>query len=145
MSLIMADWTKTVLFLSFLILFIVIHRFPDVTTACCRILDINIVVRWIGLLFVLSYFVSKQQFFAEDGKLSRVMQYVGRHTLEIYMMHYFFLPQLPVMNQYFGENQNVLLELITACSISACIVAMCLLCGKIIRNSQFLGHYLFAK
>ena len=53
-----------------------------------------------GLIVVFSFFMSKEELFKSEGKfkwISQSMQYVGRHTLDIYLLHYFFLPTLPVL------------------------------------------------
>lgn len=143
-QLLLNDRIRTVLFLLFVYLLIHIHNYFDFLLLFSKVANVYI-VRWVGLLFVLSFFVSKRDYFAADGTLSRVMQYIGRHTLEIYMIHNFFLPKLPFMNQFFCGNQNTVLELLFASFIAACIIGLSLLCGIIIRNSSFLAHYLFAE
>lgn len=71
------------------------------------------------------------------------MQFVGRRTLDIYLLHYFFLPDLAVCNEFLSTNTRALLELVFGMSISLIVIAVCLLCSNILRNSDFLGHYLF--
>lgn len=143
LDLLLKDGIRTMLFLMFIYLLIHIHNFFDFLLLFSKVANVYI-VRWVGLLFVLSFFVSKKDYFAKEGRLSKLMQYIGRHTLEIYMIHSFFLPNLPFMNQYFCGNQNPMLELLCASVLAACIIGLSLLCGMIIRNSSFLSHYLFA-
>lgn len=143
LQLLLRDWIRTVLFLFFIYLLIHIHNYFDFLLLFSKVANVYI-VRWVGLLFVLSFFISKKEYFAADGTLSRLMQYIGRHTLEIYMIHSFFLPNLPFMNQFFGGNQNVMIELLCASFLAACVIGLSLMCGMIIRNSSFLAHFLFA-
>ena len=69
---------------------------------------------------------------------------IGTRTLDIYLLHYFFLPRFllayaPQLSAY----DNKLLEFIIALSIALVVVAVCLLVSYLIRLSPFLGHYLF--
>lgn len=69
------------------------------------------------------------------------MQYVGRHTLDIYLLHYFFLPTLPVLA---GVVRGVaVIELSVTLIISIIIIMITLLVSEVIRSSDFLAHYLF--
>ena len=72
------------------------------------------------------------------------LKYIGTRTLDIYLLHYFFLPRFllayaPQLSAY----DNKLLEFIIALSIALVVVAVCLLVSYFIRFSPFLGHYLF--
>ena len=76
-------------------------------------------------------------------RLSKPLQYVGTRTLDIYLLHYFFLPRfsLPYADQLKAFNsQFVEFWVILAVSL---IVLLSLLASYIIRLSPFLGHYLF--
>jgi fucose 4-O-acetylase-like acetyltransferase len=76
--------------------------------------------------------------------LSRSLQYVGTRTLDIYLLHYFFLPrflmpyavQLKVFDSHFVEFWVIL-------AVSLIVLLLSLLASYIIRLSPFLGHYLF--
>ena len=72
------------------------------------------------------------------------LKYIGTRTLDIYLLHYFFLPRFllayaPQLSAY----DNKFLEFIIALSIALVVVAVCLLVSYLIRLSPFLGHYLF--
>ena len=72
------------------------------------------------------------------------LNYIGTRTLDIYLLHYFFLPRFllayaPQLSAY----DNRLLEFIIAFAIALVVVAICLLASYIIRLNSFLGHYLF--
>ncbi len=62
----------------------------------------DIFVRYAGLLVVVGFFFSKRQYFAEDNKTSNLLQFIGRRTLDIYMLHYFFLTDLSFFKSYLG-------------------------------------------
>ena len=75
---------------------------------------------------------------------SSILKYVGTRTLDIYLLHYFFLPRFlmayaPQLQAY----DSRLLEFVVIMVISLIILVLCLITSYIIRLSPFLGHYLF--
>lgn len=75
---------------------------------------------------------------------SYILQYVGKRTLDIYLLHYFFLPRF--LMEYAPQLQaydSRLLEFVIIMVLSLIILALCLITSYIIRLSPFLGHYLF--
>ena len=75
---------------------------------------------------------------------SSFLQYVGTRTLDIYLLHYFFLPRF--LMEYAPQLQvydSRLLEFVVIMALSLIILALCLITSYIIRLSSFLGHYLF--
>ena len=75
---------------------------------------------------------------------SSIIQYVGTRTLDIYLLHYFFLPRFlmeyaPQLHAY----DSRLLEFVVIIVLSLIILAFCLITSYVIRLSPFLGHYLF--
>jgi hypothetical protein len=75
---------------------------------------------------------------------SFILKFVGTRTLDIYLLHYFFLPRF--LQSYADQLQaydNKLIEFLVAMSSALVVVGICLLVSYIIRLSPFLGHYLF--
>ena len=75
---------------------------------------------------------------------SSILQYVGTRTLDVYLLHYFFLPRF--LMDYAPQLQTYdsrLLEFVVIMALSLIILALCLITSYIIRLSPFLGHYLF--
>ena len=72
------------------------------------------------------------------------LNYIGKRTLDIYLLHYFILPRflLPYGEQLRAYESKPL-EFLVALALAVVIVAVCLLISYIIRLSPFLGHYLF--
>ena len=76
--------------------------------------------------------------------LSKPLQYVGTRTLDIYLLHYFFLPRF--LLPYAGLLQNYnnsAIEFVVILSIALLVLGVTLLASYVIRFSPFLGHYLF--
>lgn len=98
----------------------------------------------LGLILVFAYFRNYQFSFTEETRLGRILQYIGKRTLDIYLLHYFFLPRnLEPIGQFFSENVNPILEFIVSMFLSIVVVGICLLVSNIIRISPILGHWLF--
>ena len=75
---------------------------------------------------------------------SYFLQYVGKRTLDIYLLHYFFLPRF--LMEYAPQLQvydSRFLEFVVIMVLSLIILVLCLITSYIIRLSPFLGHYLF--
>lgn len=76
--------------------------------------------------------------------LSKPLQYVGTRTLDIYLLHFFFLPRfLMVYTEQLKAFDSQFLEFLVILAVSLIILMLCLLASYIIRLSPFLGHYLF--
>lgn len=52
-----------------------------------------------GIVIIFSFFRNKQDLFTKKKVLGRLLQYIGRRTLDIYLLHYFLLPH-SLSNQY---------------------------------------------
>ena len=75
---------------------------------------------------------------------STILKYVGTRTLDIYLLHYFFLPRF--LMEYAPQLQaydSRLLEFVVIMALSLFILVFCLITSYVIRLSPFLGHYLF--
>lgn len=101
-------------------------------------------VRYTGLIVIYTFFLSMSSYFSAGGQLSGVMQLVGRRTLDIYMLHYFFIPILPIcVADFFNSSENIVLQILFGGGFAVAIITLCLFVSALIRNSDFLAHYLF--
>lgn len=103
----------------------------------------SIILRYSGLFVVLSLFYRNQNYFSENGKVSRVMQYIGRHTLDIYMLHYFFIDFGGTLAGKIHSLGYLPLEFFSLGALALMNIALCLALSQCIRNSKFLAKYLF--
>lgn len=106
-------------------------------------------VRYLGLIIVYAFFRKYQDSFTHTKPLGSTLQYIGRYTLDIYVLHYFFLPNIApikefILNTYhYWNSPNIVFELFFGLGISLMVIAVCLVVSKILRTSDLLGHYLF--
>ena len=97
-----------------------------------------------GSLIVYNYFRKYQHAFVKEKAIGGVLQTIGRRTLDIYLLHYFFIPFLPQVGQILSdENRTIVLELIIGISLALCIIVLCLVISNILRTSNLLEYCLF--
>lgn len=96
-----------------------------------------------GLVVVFSFFRNKQALFSRETALGRTMQYVGRRTLDIYLIHYFLIPTGLSFVTVFEDHPMPVIELVASSLIAVIIIALSLLVSNLIRLSPWLAKWLF--
>lgn len=96
-----------------------------------------------GLVIMFSFFRNRQALFSQQTRLGRTMQYVGRRTLDIYLIHFFLLPRYLSEYTLFKDHPMPVIEFFVSSLIAIMIIAVCLLISNIIRLSPFLARFLF--
>lgn len=96
------------------------------------------ILGYTGIIIFLRYFHSIEEFLLKSvsGKLLCI---IGRHTLEIYLLHYFFLPKLAFVGTFLNKYPNIVLELLICLFISTIVICLSLLLGWLIRTNDILG------
>lgn len=96
----------------------------------------------LGITIVYKFFQKHQDSFTQEKTLGKYLQYIGRRTLDIYLLHYFLLPDLKFMGEFMGSSSTVV-GLFTNIIISLMVIIVCLIISNTIRLSPILAHYLF--
>ena len=104
-------------------------------------------MRFTGLMTLLIAFRSYRDWFDKGTAVSNCMSYVGSRTLDIYYLHYFFIPDLSFMKGFLstGAGNNIVGMLAIGLGISVIVIALCLLVSAILRSSPFLSSWLFGQ
>ena len=98
------------------------------------------------LTIVFMFFRHYSDFFSDKTALGRGLQFIGRRTLDIYLLHYFFLPKLPMVGEFFRVNRhNFILDTTAALAVALVVVAFCVITSQLLRVSPFLKKYLFGR
>lgn len=100
-------------------------------------------IGFMGLLIVYNCFRVYQNSFASTKKIGKGLQYIGKRTLDVYLIHYFFIPYLPQIRELLSVSNNVVLELVIGLGLSLIVVGLCLIVSNILRTSPILAKYLF--
>lgn len=103
----------------------------------------KILIRYFALITVVCVFFSNRSYFQKDTRCSRWMCFIGQRTLDIYMIHYFFLPDLKFMHSWIAGNSMFIIQLIIAGTLSCIIVAASLVVSSVLRKSTTLESWLF--
>ena len=98
------------------------------------------------LTMVFTFFRHYSDFCSDKTVLGRSLQFIGRRTLDIYLLHYFFLPRLPMVGEFFRVNRhNFILDTTAALAVALVVVAFCVITSQLLRVSPFLKKYLFGR
>lgn len=96
-----------------------------------------------ALLSIFVLFYKKRAYFSSSSRASKSITFIGRRTLDIYLLHYFFLPKdLSVFGNYFVNHPAPILGIVFGGMITILIVAVCLIVSEILRQSTFGGKWL---
>ncbi len=95
---------------------------------------------------VFMYFRHYQQYFTKLSVIGVSLQYIGRRTLDIYLLHYLFLPDLPHIGEYFNTHtHNFAIDTTLSIIIGLLIVGFCIITSNILRISPFFKKWLFGR
>lgn len=137
-------WTgKSVVVIAVVVCFVIIacHPHSENTIGAYLVFAFGGIL---GLTIVFTVFRSFSGYLTKDSWFGRGLQYIGTRTLDIYLLHYFFLPRfLLVYASQLSVDENRPLGFIIAMTLALAVVAVCLLVSYVIRLNAFLGHYLF--
>lgn len=121
---------------------IALHRIHGLSQVATSALTFVSGIALLTLIFAVFY--SRREYWQRSGRLSRTLQYVGGRTLDIYVIHWFLLPRLPMLREcLLPVNSNAVIELALIGSVSIGVVAACLAVSAILRTSPVLAHLLF--
>ncbi len=65
------------------------------------------VLRYLGLIMVFNVFYHSADFFNADGRISRILQFLGRRSLDLYLLHYFLLVDFQGINGGGMERSSI--------------------------------------
>jgi hypothetical protein len=103
-----------------------------------------IVYGTLGIMVVLTFFRKHENRVSSQTVLGRYLQFIGRRTLDVYLLHYLFLPRhLEMVGAFFKENPNPVLEFFVSVFLACLVIIVCLTVSEVLRMSPFLEHRLF--
>ncbi len=97
-----------------------------------------------GICIVFNFFRKHDASFRQTTAIGRILQYIGKRTLDVYLLHYFFLPRnLDIVGDFFFTNSNPSIEFFCSFLLAIIVVGLCLVASNVIRTSDILAHWLF--
>ena len=129
---------------AFFILFLIVHRGGFTFDNAMMYHLYNFIGGTMALFVVFIFFYKYQNAFSNTCIIGKCLQYIGRNTLAIYMLHYFFLPRnLQLIGDFFVQYSNPTVELFVTMSIAILVIVISLIANSMICTSPFLALYLF--
>lgn len=99
-------------------------------------------IAYLGILTMINLFRHYADFFSSKTRIGRGLQYIGRRTLDVYLIHFFFIPSIPMLGVFFSEHNIFILQTTTSILLSLLIILFTLIISNIIRTSPFLAYWL---
>lgn len=97
-----------------------------------------------GVFIIFAFFRKYSSAFTKEKILGRALQYVGRRTLDIYLLHYFFIPLgLASVFTFFSDNELPSLEIFVSLFIALLIICLCLIISNVYRLSPWIEQHMF--
>lgn len=95
-----------------------------------------------GVLLLYSVFEYYKDKFESANFIGKSLLVIGKNTLAIYLLHYFFLPHIPEIGNFLTCHYNFIIELLLGLLFSLLIIALCLCMSNTMKISPFLGKYI---
>lgn len=98
------------------------------------------------LIIVFMYFRHYKEHFTKFTLAGNCLQYIGRRTLDIYLIHFFFMPNVPAIGSFLNLNRgNFVLDIVLSVAMALLIIGFCVVVSNILRVSPLFRKYLFGK
>ena len=100
-----------------------------------------------GLLTItFMYFRHYQQYFTKFTVMGVSLQYIGRRTLDIYLIHFLFMPDLPQIGEFFKSYpHNFVVDILLSVLLGLVIIGFSIITSNILRISPFFKKWLFGR
>lgn len=98
-------------------------------------------VKALSIIFILlALFKDNAEYWDSDFRIPKLMRYIGRKTLDIYMIHFFFLPSIPLLSLWFEPKGNSVIEFCIISVILIGVIALSLFVSALINTSYILSY-----
>lgn len=102
----------------------------------------DVIIRYVGVMAVFIWFYHYRDFFSSENRIAKVLRFVGKRTMDIYFIHYFFIPDLSMIEPFLNSLDHPFFEFVIQFPIMICIVCLSVLVSQIIRCSSSLSKFL---
>jgi fucose 4-O-acetylase-like acetyltransferase len=100
-----------------------------------------------GLLTItFMYFRNYKQYFTQLSPIGASLQYIGRRTLDIYLIHYLFIPDIPTIGAFIKSYpHNFVVDVVLSVILGLAIIGFSIITSNILRISPFFKKWLFGR
>ena len=106
----------------------------------------SIVKSIFGIVIIFALFRAHQNEISKGRFVGKLLQFIGRRTLDIYLLHIFLLPRY--MMDHFDNSfltEFPLIEFFCSLLLTAFVIIACVAISTILRLSPIMAHYLFGQ
>ena len=98
------------------------------------------------MLIVFIAFRYYQEQFTKVHVVGRWLQFIGVRTLDIYLLHFLFLPNLKMVGDFINVNKkNFVIDISESVAVAILVIAFCCLVSSVLRISPIFRKYLFGR
>lgn len=104
-------------------------------------------IHFVNLTGIFAIVILLNLFATHSEVLPKWLSVVGKYSLEIYVLHWFFLPRMHDWGKYLlGQtsfNENLILTAMVCSIVSVFMIAFCMIVAKIVKQSSILDYLCF--
>ena len=136
---------KTALIIIAVAIYFFVNLFIDIENLNKHIqTNISLILGVCGILIIFSLFRKHQTYFSSNNKIPNLLKFIGKRTLDIYLIHYFLIPfNMYKICPFFVKNNIPIIEFTVTFGITILIVAGSLAISSALRINNTMAHYLF--
>ena len=102
--------------------------------------------KFLLLTIVFMYFRHYHQYFTKMTFMGASLQYIGRRTLDIYLIHFLFMPDLPHVGEFFKSYpHNFVVDVVLSVVLGLVVIGFSIITSNILRISPFFKKWLFGR
>lgn len=137
------DIVKALLMVGFIVIFCLGYLDYVIQRPMLNLILSSEVITYVGVFMIVSLFDGAKDYFQKNNVVSNTLCKIGQRSLDVYMMHYFFLPSLLFLGPWLSTGNTVLFQIVISATISLAVIGICLLLSNCLRQSHFLAVWLF--
>ena len=104
---------------------------------------VRCIAGYCGLVIVFAFFRKYHYCFESNSVLGQSLQYIGKRTLDIYLLHYFIIPRgLISFDRFFPLDSSFIISFTIVFLLSILVVVGCLVLSNFIRLSDKASKYI---
>lgn len=104
----------------------------------------DIILRYLGTFIVISWFVCHSDMFGMNTKTNRVVMDIGKNSLAIYLLQYFFIPDFKAYTSWLAGMDGFTVHVISS-AYTVVIVAVCYVFISLLSNSTLIKKYVLGQ
>lgn len=104
----------------------------------------DIVLRYLGTFVVISWFVNHTEAFNVDSRINRLILDIGKKSLAIYLLQYFFIPDFNAYTTWLSGMDGFTVHVISF-AYTVVIVAVCYVFISLLSNSMLIKKFVLGQ